>query len=444
MACIQPTSQAVSGNMTNELSNNNEAIEEEESSQMALPLDIFQPSREVRPDYNIGKWTGVIFTSPYAKDVRDKKVQKWEYKLDDEIKLQASLTITPLLNHKRPTTTTLRVYLALVQAWEHQGRNPEGIVEFSSRQLCHLIGWRWGGKETAERIYEHLEILAGTSLRWVRAYRNKEKLIEDLKSSMSILASADYRRREELFPNERFSAMQRVRFNPDLIESMLANHVRPINYEQFQQIANDTLASLYMRLDLYLYKKPKIKLDSLKLLTKELGLTGKRYQKRFARHQKLKEMVKALDGVKLFTGTLRLSIGENKDKSDWQLVAWKEHDPAAIAPPPRRRLKPTHTDEEATLQASDLIAEIERQPQGGEPNFGYIEYLCKLYPRNLTRQALDVAKADYRDLGNVKKTLTHVFVYEVERLVKESKKLRWWKDEEGKGIQPPSQNEEGF
>ncbi len=46
---------------------------------------------------------------------------------------------------------------------------------------------------------------------------------------------------------------------------------------------------------------------------------------------------------------------------------------------------------------------------------GYIEFLFMLYPESLIRDALGLAKADYRD--SVKKTLTHVFVSEVKRLV---------------------------
>ena len=106
-------------------------------------------------------------------------------------------------------------------------------------------------------------------------------------------------------------------------------------------------------------------------------------------------------------------------------MARRELSPAQISPK-RRPLPPSHTEEEADILADELISLIKQAPRAGNPHRGYIVFLCKLYPEHLLRRALSTAKADYH--GLVKKTLTHVFVYEVEILVKESKKLLWYKD----------------
>jgi len=69
-----------------------------------------------------------------------------------------------------------------------------------------------------------------------------------------------------------------------------------------------------------------------------------------------------------------------------------------------------------------VIADIKQQPQAGNPRRGYIIFLCKLYPEQLIREALSIAKSDYR--GSVKTSLTAVFVSELKRAV-EAKGLLW-------------------
>lgn len=394
-----------------------DVITEEEAAQLPLPLDLFEPSREVRPEYNIGKFAGVIFTSPYAKNVREARTHSWTVTNGDQ-KLDASLTITPLVGLKTPTTTTLRVYLALIQVWEHMGRPEDGIVQFSARQLAAVIGWKWAGKDTAERIYDHLKVLSGTSLSWVLAYTRKDKKIDEIYDDMSILASASYRKRNQLFEPEKFSTVQRIRFNPDLVENMLAGHVRPLNYEAFRQIGNDTNANLYTRLDIFLATNPKYERRAFELLTEDLGLTGARYKSRRARKAKLKEFEKELDGVALLKGQLKLAVQETADKQDWKLVAWK----VERALPKRKYVKPTNDAEFAEYLADEIIDEIRSQPQAGTPRRGYIVFLCKLYEERLVREALSIAKADYR--GNVKTTLVAVFVSELKRAVK-AQGLEW-------------------
>jgi len=395
---------------------NNEELPE----QLPLPLDIFQPKDTIRSEYNIGKWAGIIFASPYDKKVYEADQKKWDIQVDGE-RMEASLSIIPSLGEKRPTTTTMRVYLALLQAWEYQGSPQSGEVYFSARQLSEVIGWRWGGSETAARIAEHISILTGTKLTWLFSYTNAKKVISEKESNMVILQNSTYFKKSEIRKTKRFAVLHHVQFNSKLVENILHNHVRPINYKQFQKICNDTSANLYTRLDLYLSHKRKWERLAKGLLKDELGLSGKRYEKRYIRLQKLKELVKQLDGVELFNGKLKLSIKESADGTDWKLVALK----IPRKEPVKKIIQPVNNDEFAQYLAEEVIEEILRQPQSGAPKLAYIVFLCKLYPENLIRRALATAKADYR--GTVKKTLVACFVYEVKRLVQQDDMLAWYK-----------------
>lgn len=388
--------------------------------QLPLQLSFFEPTPVVRPEYNIGKFAGVIFTSPYAKNVREQRRHEWRLQRGND-ELTASLTITPRLGLKTPTTTTLRVYLALLQVWTHDGLSPTGIVHFSARQLADLIGWRWGGAETSKRIYEHLEILSGTGLTWVLSYLQSDGSRERKLSDMSILASADYVERKSLFKEERFTAVHRVRFNPDLVENMLAGHVRPINYLALRSIANDTTLNLYTKIDLYLSKKPRWERRGTELFRQELGIESKRYEKKFARRAKLKQLVAELDGVDLCHGKLSVWIEPTADGTDDKIVAVK----VSRVQTKRVEIKPICELADATAIAEDILQSMRSHTGTRSTRKGFLIFLCQRYPRHLLYEALSVAKADYQ---NYNKSLGAVFIWELEQRVKRDRTLTWYKD----------------
>lgn len=393
-----------------------------EIEQLPLQLSIFEPEPIVRPEYNIGKFAGIIFASPYAKNLDQPRTHEWRLRRGDD-EITASLTITPQYGKQTPTTTTLRVYLALLQIWTHNGQPADGIVNFSARQLATIIGWKWAGAATANRIASHVSILKSTGLTWIFSFLQSNGTLERKVSDISILQSAEYSERKTLFKDERFSPVQRVRFNADLVDNMLKGHVRPLNYNALKAIANDTTLNLYTRIDIYLAKKPRWERRTIELFRDELGLVGKRYEKRFARRAKLRELIRELDGVELCHGKLKVWMEETADGADDKIVAVRV---ARIEPRNRSLLKPTNAKEEAELMASDVLAELRRHPHGGKPRPEYLTYLCRLYPGDLIFQALAIAKVDYH--GKVNKSLTHVFVYELRRLVREAKGLTWHKD----------------
>lgn len=393
-----------------------------EIEQLPLQLSIFEPEPIVRPEYNIGKFAGIIFASPYAKNLDQPRTHEWRLRRGED-EITASLTITPQYGKHTPTTTTLRVYLALLQIWTHNGQPQDGIVTFSARQLAAIIGWKWAGAATANRIANHVSILKSTGLTWIFSFLQSNGTLERKVSDISILQSAEYNERKTLFKDERFSPVQRVRFNADLVDNMLKGHVRPLNYNALKAIANDTTLNLYTRIDIYLSKKPRWERRSIELFRDELGLVGKRYEKRFARRAKLRDLIKELDGVELCHGKLKVWLEDTADGEDDKLVAVRV---ARLEPRDRTRLKPSNDKETAELMANDVLAELRRHPRGGTPRPEYLTYLCRLYPSDLIFQALAIAKVDYQ--GKVNKSLTHVFVYELRRLVRETKGLTWHKD----------------
>lgn len=393
----------------------------------ALPaqLDIFEPDPVVRPEYNIGKFAGHIFASPYSKDLDKPRNHQWRVKMgaDGEEDVTASLSITPQYGRKTPTTTTLRVYLALLQIWTREGQPADGVVMFSARQLCEVIGWKWAGSDTARRIAEHISVLQSTGINWDWAYKNAEGATMRTVSDMNILASAEYNERKKLLKKEKFSALQRVRFNPDLVENMLKGHVRPLNYNAIRSVRNDASLNLYTKLDIYLARKTKWERRSYELFREELNLEGKMWEKRTRRFAKLKELVSTLDGTELLSGRLRLSIEKTKDGKDYKLVARKE---AIRKPKDRSHIRPIIGRGEATAIAEKVIEDIKKLPRGGSPRESYIIFLCRHYPIDFIYEALSKAKADYSQ--QVKTKVVNIFCYELESIVRESRDFTWHKD----------------
>jgi hypothetical protein len=384
-----------------------------------LPLvqhDLWEPAPVIRPEYNIGKYAGIIFSSPYAKNLYESRKQDWRI-THNENEVTASLSVTPLLGHKTPTTTTLRVYLGLLQIWYHDGSPPDGVIHFSARQLAHVVGWSWSGAKTIRDIKQHMKILSGTKLEWGLTFVQPNGDRELKMSDMTILVSADYHESTLLAKDEKFKAMQRVRLNPDLVANMLEGHVRPINYLALRDIGNDTTLNLYTKLDLYLSKKTRWERRSEALFRDELGLTAKRYDQRKHRRVKLTDLVKSLDGVQLMNGTLKCSIEPTRDGLDYKLVATK------ILAPKKSRPKALCSIEDATALANELLADIQRHPGGEKTEQGYLLFLAQHYPHNLIRRALSIAKADYETYT---KSIGATFSYELERLVKADKQLRWY------------------
>ena len=87
--------------------------------------------------------------------------------------LREALTRAPSL-FDRWITHKKHLYLALLQVWQHNGQPVDGVVEFSSRQLAEVIGWKWAGTDTANRIAEHIGVLQSTGISWLWAYKNAE------------------------------------------------------------------------------------------------------------------------------------------------------------------------------------------------------------------------------------------------------------------------------
>lgn len=378
-------------------------------AESATQLEMFDPVEITRPDVNIGRSAGRIFASPYARDLDQPKVFTWEVDRGGE-KAKASLTITPLMGKKRPTTTTLKVYLGLTQLWELAGKPENGEIVFSARQMAHILHWRWSGKNVARRIQDHLTILKGTQIDWLRSYTRDSK-VETRVQEMNIISDRSYIEREDSLRSDLFISQQTVMLNQRIVENMLAGNTKPVNYDAFLSIKNESCANLYTLLDSYLSQKRRWERRSLGLIREELFLGGTRYDQRFARHELLKRFVLELDGKELSSGKLQVWIEETKDKTDWKFVAAKIPRTLRKGRIPPKQANPS---EDIPYIIEDIVEGLSQLGTVHISSTKIINVLARWYPRQMLFDVLSLLKGDYRGLINKSPIRAYMYLVHVE------------------------------
>ena len=289
---------------------------EAESTQLSL----FEPSVIARPDYNLGKYMGVIFISPQSPKAYG--VRKHILKTDEDSGITTSIVIRPSEGDKTPTMTSARVYLALLDLWEQQGRSPDGRVVFSARLLNEVMGKKWQGHSSAELISEHLGILRRSVIDWYNTFTHPDGTVDTIKEDLNILTEKQYAERQYVGKAQRFRRMQIVQIAPSIIHSLLNDHVRPINQESLRAITDDTAALLFTILDLHLASAQGTahrRRRALNLITNDLGLTGKRYQQKKHRKVLLVRLIQQLQGRELINGRLHVWMEDTVDGQDYNL-----------------------------------------------------------------------------------------------------------------------------
>ncbi len=382
----------------------------------SIQLELFKATDITRPDINIGKWAGWIFSSPWSNDLFEAKTL--EFKTGDR---NSSIHIHPLLDNKRPTITTYRIFLALNQMWEQSGKPRDGRIKFSVRSLIALVGWKPSGW-AVKQIKEHLIILSGTQITWKSSYKtpdgNTELFIED----MHLIDAKSYLNRNELSGSDLSSAVQTVRLNYDLVQNMLAGNTKPVNYKAFLSIKTDASATLYNYLDIYLSKKYVWERRALGLFS-EIGLTGQRYKNRSIRKQMLEKLKLELNGKELSSGKLSISIKETSDKKDYKLVVKK----IAVNNKNKNNLipigNPKNDKEDIPLIVDDIFEQLSHLGNVSETSRKTLETLARYYDRHLLLDTASIVKVDFR--GKVKKSPVAAYINALHMEV-HKRNLKWY------------------
>lgn len=389
------------------------------SGEQQSKLAIFEPEELIRPDINIGKWAGWLFSSPWAKDLDRPKKKHWETVIDGQA-INASVTVTPAVDSIRPTMTSMRVFYGLIRLWQEAGMPADGVVNFSARMLANVIGLKWAGSDTAEKIARHIEILKTTNINWRRSFQTGS-ITEENNDNMSLLARTSYTNRSDMTRREAFTSMQKVRIDQDLVENMIAGKTKPFPDKVFLSIANDTVAKLYSLLDSYLSKKNNWERLGLELIQDELELAGARYEKRNIRKALLKDFVAELNGLPISSGVIYVTIEPSRAKKDDKLVVKKLPFPKAR----KNRLTAVNSRDDALYLVEEIISGLSDLGGVRTVNSDLLEFVARHYSADLLRRALSVVRADLR--GSIKKSPIQAYLNKLHIMVHE-RGLQWIND----------------
>ena len=387
-------------------------------------LQIFQPLDVTRPDVNIGKWAAILFSSPWAKDMDKPKTYTWTGTYLGK-EAQCAITITPLQGHMRPTITSFKLLLGLIQIWEQSGKPSDGRIRFSARNLAKIMNWRWGGT-IARRIQDHLTRLRGTTIDWERAFildSVKERRVAD----MSYIDGKAYVSAEDRDSEEIYLEYHTVRLNLDMVQNMIANNTKPFKFIIFRDIRDVGAARLYSILDINLSGKDHWQRKAKALLYDDLEYEGTRYKLKRARLAKLKKLVAVLDpdgtGCELSHGIVRLHIRTTVDGTDYKLVSHCTPFQKKLRRWPAKQAN--HEDDIPNIVANLVDGLKQIKPCTPERSRDTLELLARWYPEEMLMRVLAILRNDYRDRIETTTTRTFMYLMHVEA---HRRGLEWIKD----------------
>lgn len=341
----------------------------------------------VRPEYNLAKWADKIFLPHQSKRLGQIRTIPEQPQLfrDPSENPQIDplrIVITPEMNGQTGSTTTWKILLGLFKLWEEKGKPEDGKYSFSVRELANVLALKVSG-DLGDRVNRELRTLKTMTLTWEYSFEDDTGETVALVHEMNILSSRTYLAKRLRKKSDYFDALNAIVFNDDILKNLIAGKTIPVDFDTFIGIKSGTTLTLYSKLCTYLSHGTLREFRAQKLF-RELELTGKKYESKRHRKTKLQELVAALDGKKMFNGTLSLDLRETSDGEDWKLVAKRIGKKAPVI-----AMKPANHSDVVKLLTADIIAMI-----GQEDHAANWRKLALTYPENLIRQALSEYKAD--------------------------------------------------
>jgi hypothetical protein len=361
-------------------------------------LAVLEQARSiVRPELNIEKHADFIFAPAHSKKLNRSRKKMWTIELDQGIKSASYLLLEPV-NGRTPTTKTRKVYLVLTKLWEEHRKDDETLV-FSSREVADMLGIRWAGKKTAQEIYKEIQILRTCPFTWQYSFMDSEGNKMQLLDHINILDKFTYVTRElRTTKSEQFQAMHLIRFSEPILANLKNNKTKPTQLETVLHIKGEIASALYARLDIVLSDKNYYQRTTQGVF-EDLQLEGEiEYRYPSGRKRKLEKALKELNGKRISTGILHLSLEKTSNGSDWKLIACKVGPLAANVKRAlgKNQKKPANPSELVSLLAKDIAAVV-----GDYENRRRLyETYALHYSAELIYQALSEYKADIPDPKN--------------------------------------------
>ncbi len=273
---------------------------------------------KIRAELNLEKWPGVWQPSK-SKNEDALRVLEREVQSDDGSKMVSRVEIG--YTHLGTLTTEERkMYGALIEIWEDNGKPADRPVFFSDRLLARILNKGWG-TNVRDSIVKSLRKLRTVPIEWINSYYQKTdegKMVLRERTPFTILS--DLKIVEKEVDGVVNNAMGFFRPDDRILKNLLANFTKPLLLDVMVNFKSDIAVLLYSHVDLMLARKDIYERRSKELFA-DLGLTNPEYSRQHERYRAVKKSMAELVGVRLSTGVLKIAkIEKTIDGKDYKTV----------------------------------------------------------------------------------------------------------------------------
>jgi hypothetical protein len=277
--------------------------------------------RIIRPELNIERWS--IWQPSSARTAPRPRIIVREVALENGNKVTSKVKVH-YTDEGALTTFDQRVYYALIQIWEEEGRSI-GSTNFSLRRLARLLRMSWG-PSTNKALHSSLTRLRITPFTWENAFFDKEKgeTLRTTPDAFHILSELHIEQVEKGKAITREQA--RFRFGERILKNLYANYTRPVCLDAVLSINSEIGQLLYTHVDLKIYGEGRTKYvrNTKDLFSTDLALEGKTYRYPSKRKEKIEPALKELCGLRVSDGVISSAALEpTKDGKDYKIIIIK-------------------------------------------------------------------------------------------------------------------------
>lgn len=281
-----------------------------------LEINLFPDAVEIiTPELNIARHADFIFCSPKSKKVGDYR-EKLLKNPEGFIAVTPATTISfdgkkTSRELRTPTVTTARIFYAIVQIWEEQGRREDGWVAFEGTEIFKILNLSSLSQPAYNRIYREISVLKGSVIHWNQIFGSGD-ITTRTTEQLNFITSFKTRERTNLIDSKKNKKLVVVQIHPTIMKSIISGNVKPFLFREYLDVSDKSFdgAILYTKLDLYLSSRPANKPWKRRIteLFKDLGIDAVRYKKSSLRLEKAQELANLLNGRRISRGRLKVTI----------------------------------------------------------------------------------------------------------------------------------------
>lgn len=286
------------------------------------------------------------------------------------------------------------VLMGLIHMWELNDRPQNEFVGVSVRNFVKQVLGRTPSKLNYQRLEESLKRLKQVPIRWINAFYDSQtgrlETISD--KEFNFLQYLEVRKVAFVEHQPAFKTFT-FKFNDYFLRNLSSDSTKPFLLSEIVKFGSELSVLAYAFFDIVMADKAAWSRRATAFIRDDLQNKADRYKWAANCKVVLKEIIEELDGCRLSTGILHISLRPTKDKQDWKLVLRKS--PLQEAPEREHvTYQPATLDD---LQAEQLFSQIVAVCGRGQKNAVWYRQLIRYYSPDLIRSALRDTQDERRE-----------------------------------------------